>query len=138
MSILSAELMKPRKLERHPTIHNPKLENKDVAFFKLKEDNVKQQRLDVCGAFHIINQSALKAKYQGFPSDGAKNEPHKSYITSNIVGLHCILYRESLAARTLPDNLNVGHGCKDYQLQQTESLKIVFVCPAVPGHGNPT
>jgi hypothetical protein len=56
--------MKPSQLEWPLKAQNPELTNKNADFFKLKESNLKRQRLDASGTFHVTNLSALKSSYE--------------------------------------------------------------------------
>ena len=48
---LANESMKPSLLARHMEKMHPNFKEKDVSFFKRKEESLKKQRLDASGAF---------------------------------------------------------------------------------------
>ncbi|CAM5114753.1 unnamed protein product [Eretmochelys imbricata] len=61
--VLSAESMKPCKLQRHPETQHPELKNRNVDFFKRREEATKAARPGADGSFRQQMSSALEASY---------------------------------------------------------------------------
>lgn len=79
MYVLSAELMKPSKLELHLKTHHPELANRDVAFLKLKK---REHRVAMAGHLCCLahNQPVnTESKLRGFLCSGVEKEATHHY-----------------------------------------------------------
>ena len=61
--VLGQHLLRPSKLELHLEKVHPGDKDKDLNFFKRKEESLKRQRLDAEGYFQQHSQSLVEASY---------------------------------------------------------------------------
>ena len=61
--VLGQHSLRPSKLKLHLEKVHPGYKDKDLNFFKRKEESLKRQRLDAKGDFHQHSQSLVEASY---------------------------------------------------------------------------
>lgn len=76
MKVLSAESMKPSKLQRHLQTNHCHLQHKDLTFFERKANTLKRSRMDTSGSFQQRNRAAVEVSFQLSLRIAKAKKPH--------------------------------------------------------------
>nr|CAI5863544.1 unnamed protein product [Callosobruchus analis] len=110
--------MRPNRLERHLKQQHPILVLTAKEFFSSKAESLKRMRLDKSGSYHTSVSQHLKASFEIAFMIAKQKKPHT-------IGTHCVIHRQALASKTLPQKLRqtLDSAIKNCQLHQEQCFE---------------
>ena len=85
--VLAHTSLKPSKLKRHLETKHPELEDKNLSFFQLMEENLQKTRIDSTWSCQNGNTGCLEASYQVAFRIAKAKKPHT--IGEQLIGPAC-------------------------------------------------
>ncbi|KAF2889162.1 hypothetical protein ILUMI_17011 [Ignelater luminosus] len=123
LKVLSDDSMRLIRLERHLSQQHPTMITKSKEFSSSKSETLKRIRLDKSGSYHKVESQHLKASFEIALVIAQQKKPHTTNDAPVVIGArsglaqelkeknptlvstHCVIHRQALASKTLPQNL---------------------------------